>query len=314
MAYSLLRQMRRVLVRGIPQSKDPDKKPMATVMLGLRMTLEDGRFDVLIPQLNAIDAEWRGYAYEGAGLGFAIFDYMLPWRKRLQQFVNAIEEPYIVSIYIGAGMALGMMRSQRPERFLARQEHVLFRWMVLNGYGFFKGFFSQKRYITGQEVPAHLSTYARSIFDQGVGRSIWFAKRGAIEQVAATIADFPEERQADLWSGAGFACTYSGNALGRQGCEQLWEAAGRYQPHLTTAAALAAHRRYGSKYIPLYTEQACEVFCGLSSERAAQIATDALAGLSQEHNEKAHMLWRERIEAYFAVRAPEKQHAIDNVQ
>jgi hypothetical protein len=299
MTFSLTRQLRKSIMSVLPKTGS-DQKVVTIVMQGFRTTLEDGRFEVLVPRLNAIKSEWRGFAYEGAGVGFTIFDYFLPWRKRLQAFVRGPGAPYIIPVYIGAGLALGRLHSRRPERFLARLENPAFRWMVMDGYGFYKGFFSRHRYIEEKTVPTHLSHYARRVFDQGLGRGIWFATSENVDQVAIVMASFPEARQADLWSGVGFACAYAGSPMERKALETLCTMAGPYRSQLALAGALAAKRRHGFGYITPHTELACQVFCGLSGEMAAHIADDALENLPNDSIEASHKIWRERIEAKFA--------------
>jgi hypothetical protein len=271
-------------------------------MQGFRATLEDDRFEVLVAQLNELEADWRGFAYEGVGLGFAVFDYFLPWRKRLQAFVRGPGAPYIIPVYIGAGLAIGRIGGVWLEWFVARLENPVFRWMVVDGYGFYKGFFARRRYLEEKVVPAHLSPYARRVFDQGLGRSIWFATGENVDQVITTIAAFPEARQADLWSGAGFACAYAGSPMKRKGLETLRTAAGPYWSQLALAGALAAKRRHGFGHITPHTELACQVFCGLSGEMAAHIANDALEKLPTDGVESPHKVWREMIEAQFVMR------------
>jgi hypothetical protein len=300
-AFSLLRQLRKSVLGALPGSTGSDQKVVAIVMQGFRLTLEDSRFDVLVPRLNAIEAEWRGFAYEGAGVGFGVLDYFLPWRKRLQAFVQGPGNPYIIPVYIGAGLALGRLNSKRCERFLAQLEHPAFRWMVMDGYGFYKGFFSQHCYIKEQAVPAHLSAYARRVFDQGLGRSIWFAKGENVDLVATTVAAFPEARRADIWSGVGFACAYAGSPMERQAFEALWTMAGPYRSQLALAGALAAKRRHGFGHITPHTELACQVFCGLSGEMAAQIANDALENIPTDSTRSPHQIWREQIADHFAT-------------
>ncbi len=299
MATSLVQRMRKLLVRTLPKTTGPDQKVVGTVMQGFRMTVEDSNFEVLVPRLNTVDAAWRGFAYEGAGVGLTVFDYFTPWYKRVQAFVQGPGNGYIIPVYIGVGLALGRLKSQHPERFMMRLDHPAFRWMVIDGYGFYKGFFEQERYLTKQEVPAHLSTYARHVFDQGLGRGIWFAMNEDTERVVTAIATFPEERRADLWSGVGFACAYAGSPMERSAFERLYELAGPHQLQLAIAGCLAAKRRHGFGHITPHTEQACQVFCGLSGEQAAQIANDALENLPPERSKNAHDVWRERIAAHF---------------
>jgi len=286
----------------IPRINDPDKKPMATVLQGLRMTLEDSRDEVLLPRLGAIDTEWRGFAYEGVGIALAVYDSFRPKGRRLPALVAKTPGTYVISIYIGAGMGLAMLRNKRPDQFLAKQDEPVFGWMIMNGYGFFRGFFGRKRYIDGQAVVNTLSPYGRRIFDQGLGRAIWFAQRGDIAAIVATVKTFPADRLPDLWNGVGFTCAYAGNARGQAACEQLWAQAGAYQPQLAVAGALAAQRRVDSGYLPPYTDIASEVFCGMSGAAAAQLANDALADILTDRSDIQHKRWRERIEELLALR------------
>ena len=315
MTFSLLRPLRKAILRSVPKAKGTDQKVVTTVVQGFRATLEDDRFDVLVARLNEVEADWRGFAYEGVGLGFAVFDYFLPWRKRLQAFVSGPGAPYIIPLYIGAGLALGRIGGRRIEWFMTRLENPAFRWMVVDGYGFYKGFFSRHRYLEEKVVPGHLSPYARRVFDQGLGRSIWFATGENVDQVITTIASFPEARQADLWSGAGFACAYAGSPMERQGLEMLCRAAGPYMSQLALAGALAAKRRYGFGHVTPHTELACQVFCGLSGEMAAHIANNALENLPIEGVQSSHQIWRERIEAQFVTLVANTiQSEMDGVQ
>ncbi|HEY7418980.1 MAG TPA: DUF1702 family protein [Ktedonobacteraceae bacterium] len=265
------------------------------------MTLEDDRFEVLVSRLNEVESDWRGFAYEGVGLGFALFDVFLPWRRRLQAFVRGPGAPYIIPLYIGAGLALGRLHSRRPERFMGRLENPAFHWMVVDGYGFYKGTFSSQRYLEEKAIPAHLSGYARRVFDQGLGRSIWFTADEQVDRASSIIATFPAVRRADLWSGAAFACAYAGSPLRRGTLEALHTVAGPYRLQLALAGALAAKRRYGFGHITPHTELACQVFCGLSGEMAAHIADNALEDLPTAGAEPAHKTWRERILAHFTV-------------
>jgi hypothetical protein len=299
----LLRRLRRVILGALPQKTGSDNRVVAAVMQGFRITLEDSRFEELVPRLNAIDVDARGFAYEGAGVALTVLDYFPPWRKQFEAFVRVIEDQYLIPVYIGAGLALGRMHSRRTEHFVQQQEHPVFRWMVMDGYGFQKGFYSQQPYIDQQKLPDNLSPYARRVFDQGLGRGLWFAKGESVERVTATIAAFPETRRADLWSGASFACAYAGKPLKRESYEQLWENAGPYRAQLSLAGALAAKRRIGLGHVTPQTDMACQVFCGLSAEMTAGVANDILKNLPPATTVPLHKIWRERIAAYFEARA-----------
>src|SRR6185436_16172630 len=202
---------------------------------GYHATLENSKLEKLVPRLDTVDLELRGFAYEGAAIGLTGLDLIMPWKKRLQAFVDGPGSAHIYMVHIGAGEALARLR-RRPEPFLARLDPVL-RWLVMDGYGFHEGFFSRRRYIEERAIPTHLSPYARRIFDQGLGRSFWFLEGANIDRVATRIATFPAARQADLWCGIGVACAYVGG-VDRADIEALQAAAGPYRPQLALGAAV----------------------------------------------------------------------------
>lgn len=270
------------------------------VTKGCHITLQNSRFEVLVPRLNAVEAELRGYAYEGAGIGLAALDCLLPWKNRTRDFLDGPGSSYIYAVPLGAGMALARLRRQ-PERFLTRLDPVL-GWLIIDGYGFHEGFFARRRYVEKKEVPVHLSAYARRVFDHGLGRSIWFSSGTNIERVAATIATFPVARQADLWSGVGLACGYTGG-VDREAIETLRQASGSYRSQLALGAAIAANARHRVGNPSPHAELACEVLCGLSSETASHMTDAARENLPTDSVEPAYEAWRQRLAAQFAVPA-----------
>ncbi|HXR66322.1 MAG TPA: DUF1702 family protein, partial [Ktedonobacteraceae bacterium] len=116
-----------------------------------------------------------------------------------------------------------------------------------------------------------------------------------VTRVAAMITSFPAKRRADLWTGASFACAYAGSPMQRQALEQLRAAAGPYQAQLAVAGTLAAKRRHGFGHLTPQTELACQVFCGLSSVMAAQLANDALKNIPSTDDASPYQIWRQRI-------------------
>lgn len=274
-------------------------QPVAHALVeGYHATLEDSRFEALVPRLEAVEAELRGFAYEGAGMGLAALDFVAPWKKRLRAFVDGPGAPHIYPVYVGVGLALARLR-MRPERFLKHLDPVLC-WVVADGYGFHEGFFSWRRTVQQRRSPARLSPYARRVFDQGLGRSIWFSSGAVVERVAATIAPFPIARQIELWSGIGLACAYAGGA-DRAALEALRKVAGPYRAQLARGAAVAAKGRLQANNLVPHTELACEVFCGTSSERAAHITDIARENLPTYGVEPAYELWRRRTQEQFAA-------------
>lgn len=249
-------------------------------------------------RLNDIEAEWRGFAFEGAAMGLALIDFITPWKtSRLQAFIRGPGAVHIYMVHVGAGWAMARL-PVGPERFLRRLDPLL-RWLAIDGYGFHEGYFGGPGYFAAQSRPARLTGYAARVFDQGLGRSLWFVEGTEVEAIAATVASFPEARQADLWSGVGLACAYAGGQ-DRPHIEALCSKAGRFRPDLAQGAAFAAKARQRADNLVPHTELACRVICGVSTEAAAEVTDVTLQAMAAEAPVADYEGWRQRIQASFA--------------
>src|SRR5262249_5435273 len=151
-------------------------------------------------------------------------------------------------------------------------------WLVVDGYGFHEGYFRWPQYIEHQAIPTQLNIYERRVFDQGLGRSMWFVKGADIAAVASAIELFPSARRDDLWSGVGLACAYAGGC-GRAAIKLLRAAAIRHLPALAQGVAFAAKTRQRAANLNSHTETVCRLICGRSAEEAAGITDAALKDL-----------------------------------
>lgn len=323
----LLKPLFEVSQRDVPSFPADDnwtmqrlKKVVFTVTECCHITLRNSRFEVLVPRLDAYDEELRGFAYEGAGVGLAALDCFLPWKNRTRDFVDGPGSPYIYAIYLGAGMGLARIH-RKPEPFRVRLHDPLLSWVVLDGYGFHEGFFDRRRSVEQRIVPTHLSGYARRAFDQGLGRSIWFSAGANVERVVTTIGTFDPSRHADLWSGVGLACGYTGG-VDRPTIEMLQSVVtnipcsdpGTYRSYLALGVVMAARARQQVGNLASHNEIACEVLCNLSSKEAAHMAELALQDLPFDGIEPAYEIWRQRIRAQLILLRGEERNAVNSVQ
>jgi hypothetical protein len=277
----------------------PRFRPVAhSLVAGYHATLEDSSLPVLVPRLDAVAPELRGFAYEGAGMALAALDVVAPWKRRLQEFVDGPGAPHLYPIYVGVGLALARLK-RRPERHLAGLDPVL-GWVIVDGYGFHAGFFQTRRYLQGRAAPPRLSPYAMRVFDQGLGRALWFSGGAVVDRIAATVDGFPPVRQAELWSGIGLASAYGGGT-DRAGLHALRAAAGPYRAQLARGAATAAGGRAHAGNPAEHTELACEVFCGLPARDAAAVMDRARENLPGDGAEPAYEVWRQRAHALFSA-------------
>ncbi|MDF0531674.1 DUF1702 family protein [Tsukamurella sp. 8F] len=235
---------------------------------GYNASLEDASLPALVPKLEAMDPVLHGFAYEGAAMGLAVLDILAPGKRRIAEFVNGPGSHHPATIYVGAGMALARLR-RRPERYVGRIDHVL-GWAVVDGVGFHEGFFFRQRSIIQQQLPGYLSHTGRELFDQGLGRSLWFSSAANVSAVEDTIKAFPSERHPGLWQGAAIACSFAGGT-NRAGMEQMRRAAEPHHDRLAWAGATAAWTRDTGRNPTPHTQQACELFAKASTAEAFAI-------------------------------------------
>ncbi len=276
----------------------------AAFVQGYHAALQEPNLDRLARRLDEIDIELSGFAYEGAGMGLAVVDFVLPWRRGWQQFLDGPAAGHVYMLHVGAGWAWVRL-PLRPEA-ARRRLHPLYGWLALDGYGFHQGYFDWRRYIELQKLPANLSGYSRRAFDQGLGRALWFVKGADPANVAMAAAHFPPERRNDLWSGIGLAASYAGGAS-QEKLELLPQLAGEYTAQLAQGAAFAAKARQRAGNPAPHTKLACRLFCGLSADDAAKITDNALIGLPADDAElPAYEHWRRIVQNRFARSAMQK--------
>lgn len=274
------------------------EKAVLTAVEGYHATLDGTKFERLIPRLESIELGMRSYAYEGAAMGLTSMDCFLPWKNSLNAYIAGPGSPHVYMVHIGAGEALALMH-RKPEPFIARMEDRVLCWLVMDGYGFNKGFFARTRYVERQEIPAYLSNYARRIFDQGVGRSLWFTEGADVQRITATIARFPQSRQPDLWAGIGVACAYVGG-IEYSAIVALQRAADPYIAYLAMGVAVVAKGRQRAGNPVPHTDMACETLWGITSTETAQVLDVAFENLPTDGPQPAYELLQQRLLTRFA--------------
>lgn len=270
---------------------------------GYLTVLETRELDILAQRLNAIAAEFRGFAFEGAGMGLALTDHV--WRRRSQRFRQFLEGPaaaHRYMLYVGQGWAVARIPWLRRSAEKGRRSHdTCLGWLIIDGYGFHEGYFHWRSAITEMRVPRGLSGYAARVFDQGLGRALWFFNGADVAGAAACINRFVPERRADLWSGLGLAATYAGG-VDEAELNELPRLAGEYRSHLAQGAAFAAKARHLPGIQTPHTEIACQVLCGVSSLQAASLTDSALAAAQRpDAVGEPYEAWRSEIRAQLQI-------------
>ena len=276
---------------------------------GYNTALAEPRPGELAARLDERNDLFRGFAFEGAAMALALLDLLTPWnRGRFRALCDSpAGERHWYLLFVGAGWAIARVPWARRnfERTMGRYD-PLYRWLALDGYGFHEGFFHARQYVEQRQSPRRLSDHARRVFDQGLGRSLWFSHGGDAARLAATIECFAPPRRADLWSGVGLGSGYAGG-VDRAGLEQVLNAAAGYEPQLAQGAAFAAKARQRAGNPVPHTALACKVYCRMSPEEAAAITDNCLENLATgdaDAAEPAYQIWRRRIHERFTTAAP----------
>jgi len=195
-------------------------------------------------------------------------------------------------LHVGIGVALARLR-RRIEPTLAELDPLL-GWLAADGYGFHEGFFHWRRSFEDRVVPDRMTGHARRVFDQGLGRSLWFVAGAEVGRIGSMIEGFSQSRRGDLWSGVGLACAYAGG-VGEQEITTLRARSGSWLPQVAQGVAFAAKARQRAGNWAAHTDLACSLLCEMTAQQAAEVTDAALRELPYGGAEPAYELWRRRI-------------------
>jgi hypothetical protein len=278
------------------------------VVCGFEWAVEGASLWEIERRLALVEPEQRGFAYEGATMGYTILDAMPGGgRDRTRLLLEGPARPHIFLTYIGIGFA--MARLPRPlwrnvlPKLTGEPYHPVMSWLAVDGYGFDRAYFDTEKWVDRQADPVpypwdgHPEYFGRA-FDQGVGRALWFIHGGNPEAVAAAVGRFAEHRRADLWSGVGLASTFAGGS-DQLGLTKVRKAAGEYYDQLALGVVFAVKGRTYAGYVPAHTHLAAGVLTGLSVQALQDISdrTEAVDGDGGPLPRYEH--WRAAIRAEF---------------
>lgn len=280
-----------------------DFAPVANTLVDSFWTTVDyPSIDALVPMLDASDDEVRGVAYEGVGMGLSLLDCLLPFKKRLAGFLTGPGHAHKPLLYIGAGLALPRM-PVNPLRIMQRYEDDE-RWLMLDGYGFYYGFFAPERSLERQVRPRRITGYAARMFDCGLGRSLWFTSAANTQRIADIVGRFPAHRRGDLWSGVGLACAYAAGVLDESALRRLVTAAGPDADQFAVGVAVAADFRHIGGNPAAHTDLACTISWGEDSATVARIAAAGRDGISSDTTTNGYQVWRQGLSTAWTTRHP----------
>ncbi|WNV84572.1 DUF1702 family protein [Umezawaea sp. Da 62-37] len=295
-------------VRGFPEKDQASREALeaagGTFLTGFGYAAEAASVDEAERNLDTVESPLRGFAYEGAGMAYAIRDG-LPFghHHHVADFLAGPAEPHTYMTCVGVGWALAKVPRSRWAATTGGVTDRMLRWLVHDGYGFHQAYFETDKYVRRQfreqdfgwpaDGPAW---YAARAIDQGIGRALWFVGGSDVTIVANMVDRFDADRRPDLFAGVGLAATYAGGADEGE-LRSLVERAGDCRPQLAQGSAFAASARVIADLTTPYTGLATRVLCGVTPERADRICQETKPGGDADDGTPAYEVWRQRIAA-----------------
>jgi hypothetical protein len=237
-----------------------------TFISGFNRALQAGTPAELRRSVEELTPELRGFAIEGAAMGYAISDALMLGGGRLRAWLEHSADDFGYLAHVGAGWALARVPWRRSA--ILRHLDPVHVWLAFDGLGFHDAYFYPTRIAGGWRRLSR--DYAARAYDQGVGRAAWFSSGGDIARTAAAIARLDTSRHDDLWAGLGLAVSYAGGASTAE-VQQAREAAGGARLALAQGAAFAAEARARAHHVPPHTSEAVRILTGLDPDNVVQI-------------------------------------------
>jgi len=274
-----------------------------TFLRGYSAALAHHNQDLLARELDQIQSEQRGFAYEGAAMALALRDGIAFGGNAFSRFATGAGRRHIYMLHVGAGWAYARLpwTRRRIERAFAKLDPVL-RWLAIDGYGFHQGYFEGKTHAISGLSAARLSEHGRHVFYQGLGRSLWFIDGADVRRICRSISQFSPLYHNDAWSGVGLACAYAGGIAPAAIAELLQESV-LHAAALAQGAAFAAKARQLAGNPAPHTDMACSIICQMPAEQAAALCDTAFARINPLHScpyqdwrlllQKSFMSWLE---------------------
>ena len=252
----------------------------------------------LIGYLENTAPEFRSIAYESASMAIALTDLEAgSFPAQWVLFANGPACLHKPQVYIGLGWAI----AKTGLCFLTAIEklHAAFYYRIADGCGYYDGSFKRRHTVINKELPAYLPPAALPMYDQGIGRSIWYTEKAAVHNISNRIKTFAPDRHADLWRGVGTAVAYVGGCHDEE-LETLFQYAASNSYQLTCGAALAARSRAMANTMTADTDRCGRLWFALTANHthALDLIREHISGITDEEK---YADWIKKIEQRLAT-------------
>jgi hypothetical protein len=284
--------LRRGFVASDPVKQGTIQGIGETFIVGYNAALQADAARDVFALISAMPPDRRGFAAEGAAMGFAVAD-ALPFRgSRLPDYLAAADARFAYLVHVGAGWAMARLPWRRA-RIWAQLDPLLC-WLAYDGMGFHDAYFTFSRVKSGwRRAP---TGYRARAYDQGIGRALWFVAVGEIEAALRLLSEFPSRRQPDLWSGLGLAMAYAGAADARE-VTTASDIAGPHRAHFAQGVAFACEAHALGRNLPSHADACASVLTGRDAATLAAMVRQARPGAAPADHDAtpAYENWRRDV-------------------
>lgn len=162
--------------------------------------------------LNQVEPFYRGFAFEGAGMGFGARCLLRDAEPGgFEAAIRELGPGHLFQYYVGLGWWLYERHRLNRNGYNAWLQHLdpRYRSILFDGVGFRLGFFHLHKDPRVHRKLQALGPDAQAPGYQGYGRALWFCLQGDAPALLAAAHQLPSEHRPDFLSGLGLAAAYS---------------------------------------------------------------------------------------------------------
>ncbi len=253
--------------------------------------LVEDDYAALLEAVERIQLEQRFPAVEAMAAGAVVADALMFGGSRFAACMATAGAKYPVLVHVGGGIGVAQVPWRRSA--VLKQCDPVHRSLVFDGMGFLDTLFRTKRILRGWRRVR--GGHPGQVYDQGVGRGLWFVLGGSVDRFVAAVRAFEESRHADLWAGLGvpLTCTDTSTDV----LSMVTDAAGPHFVHLAASAAFAAGVHSQEGPAAPHMARAVAMLAGTDAEGAVQLIRQSRERLSAEPAEvPLYEAWRRDIQ------------------
>jgi hypothetical protein len=276
--------------RGFPETRAKPRLESAAqaFISGYNFALAATDAGAILDHIGMRIPSERGFVAEGAAMAAAIRTALVPWKDRLGPVLELLSDRYPHLAHVGVGWAIA--RAPFAKLLLFRRLDPRLLPLAIDGRGFHDGYFYGLDHASRRRPGGRWGR----IYDQGLGRSLWFICGADPRRLLQAVAGRETARRDDLWAGIGLAAAYAGGA-DPVALAQLRHGSGGSLSWLKQGAsfAVSAHARAGK--VPDESAAAAAVLCERDPAALIELVEREYTRVRSGPQPAAYEEWRRRV-------------------